>query len=109
MLLKEKRKPKGLFSSHIYNKKSYNDQAVRHKHISYRKLLSLSSINISSGLNDRVKEVLDADVIVHDLRLDCVNFGLLFLDLFLDLGQLILQGLDYFLSDALLFLKFGLA
>lgn len=33
---------------------------------------------------------MDADVIVHDLRLECVNLGLLFLDLLFDVGKLVL-------------------
>ena len=52
---------------------------------------------------------MDADVVVHDLRLECVDLGHLFLDLLFDVGKLVLQGLHDLFGDALLFLKLGLA
>lgn len=52
---------------------------------------------------------MDAYVIMHNLRLDRVDFSLLLLNFLLDLGQLILQGLYDLLGDALLFFELGLA
>ncbi len=52
---------------------------------------------------------MNADVVVHNLRLSSINLSLLFFDLLFDLSELILKWLYYLLSDALLLFKFSLA
>ena len=59
----------------------------------------------STGLNHWVKQVAHCDVVPQDLTLDAVDLALLFLDLLLKIGQLVLQRLDELLSNFLLFLQ----
>ena len=49
-----------------------------------------------------MQQVLDSDIVAHDGALDAVDLGLLFANLFLQFGELVLQRLDDLLSDLLL-------
>jgi hypothetical protein len=59
----------------------------------------------STSRDNRVEQVLNADVVVHDLRLDTVDLSLLLLKLLLQLSQLVLKWGDYLLSNSLLFFQ----
>ena len=59
----------------------------------------------STSRDNRVEQVLNADVVVHDLWLDTVDLPLLLLQLLLQLSQLVLKWGYYLLSNSLLFFQ----
>ena len=63
----------------------------------------------SSSRYNRIQKVLNADVIMHYLRLDTIDLALLFLYFLFDFSQLVLERMEHLFSDSLLFLKFRLA
>ena len=67
---------------------------------------NLSRITSASGDNG-VEQILDADVVVHYLRLDAVNLALLLLELLLQFSKLVLQRSYNLLCDSLLLLQLG--